>query len=79
MTPDTAGLSFDAVAHQYDGSRPGYPPELVDHACATAGLHPGDRVLELGCGTGQLTHPLLERGLRVTAIEPGANLIALAA
>jgi hypothetical protein len=28
-------------------------------------------VLEIGCGTGQLTRSLLARGLRVTAIEPG--------
>ena len=67
------------MAREYDRSRPGYPPELVAHACATAGLHAGDRVLEIGCGSGQLTCALVERGLRVTAIEPGASLIALAA
>ncbi|MBJ7608203.1 MAG: class I SAM-dependent methyltransferase [Candidatus Dormibacteraeota bacterium] len=72
------GLSFDRVAREYDRRRPGYPSELVAHACATAGLEAGDRVLEIGCGTGQLTCALVERGLRVTAIEPGANLIALA-
>jgi len=73
------GLSFDRVAREYDRSRPGYPPELVAHACATAGLRAGDRVLEIGCGGGQLTCALVERGLRVAAIEPGASLIALAA
>jgi SAM-dependent methyltransferase len=35
-------------------------------------------VLEIGCGTGQLTRSLLERGLRVTAVEPGERLIAQA-
>jgi SAM-dependent methyltransferase len=35
-------------------------------------------VLEIGCGTGQLTRSLLARGLRVTAIEPGERLIARA-
>ena len=39
----------------------------------------GDRVLEIGCGTGQLTGSLLARGLRVTALEPGDQLIAIAA
>ncbi|MDQ2960385.1 MAG: methyltransferase domain-containing protein, partial [Candidatus Dormibacteraeota bacterium] len=72
------GLSFDRVAREYDRSRPQYPPELVAHACSVAGLGAGDRVLEIGCGSGQLTRDLLARGLRVTAIEPGANLIALA-
>lgn len=73
------GLSFDRVAREYDRNRPGYPPDLVAHAWATAGLQAGDQVLEIGCGSGQLTCALIERGLRVTAIEPGANLIALAA
>jgi SAM-dependent methyltransferase len=35
-------------------------------------------VLEVGCGTGQLTRSLLARGLRVTAVEPGERLIARA-
>jgi SAM-dependent methyltransferase len=35
-------------------------------------------VLEVGCGSGQLTRALLARGLRVTAVEPGQNLITLA-
>jgi SAM-dependent methyltransferase len=43
-----------------------------------AGIEPGARVLEVGCGTGQLTRSLLARGLRVTAVEPGRQLIARA-
>ena len=35
-------------------------------------------MLEVGCGTGQLTRGLVARGLRVTALEPGKSLIALA-
>jgi SAM-dependent methyltransferase len=35
-------------------------------------------VLEIGCGTGQLTRSLLARGLRVTALEPGDQLIRVA-
>jgi SAM-dependent methyltransferase len=35
-------------------------------------------VLEIGCGTGQLTRSLLARGLRVTAVEPGGQLLARA-
>ncbi len=39
---------------------------------------PGAAVLEIGCGTGQLTRSLLARGLRVTAVEPGQQLIVRA-
>jgi len=72
------GRVFDEVAAEYDRNRPVYPDELVDHACQVAALRDGDQVLEIGCGSGQLTRSLLARGLRVTAVEPGANLIALA-
>lgn len=72
------GKVFDEVAVEYDRHRPAYPDELIDQACQFAGIGIGDRVLEIGCGSGQLTRGLLARGLRVTALEPGPSLIALA-
>jgi len=72
------GTVFDGIAAEYDRHRPAYPDELVDRAVQLAGIGSGDQVLEVGCGTGQLTRSLLARGLHVTALEPGANLIALA-
>jgi len=72
------GTVFDEVADEYDRTRPMYPDALVDRACEVAGLGPGDPVLEIGCGTGQLTRSLIGRGLRVTAVEPGGNLMRLA-
>jgi SAM-dependent methyltransferase len=72
------GNVFNEVAQEYDRHRPTYPDSLIDRACEVAGLGPGAAVLEIGCGTGQLTRSLLARGLRVTAIEPGERLLALA-
>jgi SAM-dependent methyltransferase len=72
------GKAFDEVAAEYDRSRPTYPGELITRACEVAGIGPGDWVLEVGCGSGQLTRDLLARGLHVTAVEPGENLLALA-
>jgi SAM-dependent methyltransferase len=72
------GKVFDQIADAYDRHRPTYPPALLDHVCRLAGLDVGDRVLEIGCGTGQLTRDLLARGLRVSAVEPGERLVALA-
>ena len=69
---------FDEIAAEYDRRRPAYPDELVDQACRVAGIGSGHHVLELGCGSGQLTRGLVARGLYVTALEPGKSLMALA-
>lgn len=65
---------FDADAQAYDRTRPVCPAELYDDLVRLAGLAAGDRVAEIGCGTGQATVPLAERGLLVTALELGAQL-----
>jgi SAM-dependent methyltransferase len=72
------GTVFNDVAAEYGRNRPVYPDTLIDHACDVAGIGRGDRVLEIGCGTGQLTRSLVARGLCVTALEPGDRLLAIA-
>src|SRR5262245_12346823 len=62
---------FDQIAALYEATRPGYPRELVEFIAQTAGLSPGSPVLEIGCGTGQLTEHLAGIGLQVTAIDLG--------
>lgn len=69
---------FDTVAEQYDRARPTYPDALFDEIVALSGIPHGGRVLEIGCGTGQATRPMAERGYRITAIELGPNLAAIA-
>ena len=43
-----------------------------------ADLQPGDRLLEVGCGTGKATVPLARRGYRLTCLELGPELAAAA-
>lgn len=69
---------FDEDAELYDRARPGYPDALFDDLFALAGIGAGSRVLEIGCGTGQATVALAERGCVVVAVELGANLAAVA-
>ena len=69
---------FDLAPDLYDRTRPVCPDALFDDLIRLADLGQGDAVVEIGCGTGQATLPLAERGLRVTAVELGAGLADLA-
>ena len=70
--------TFNGAAGNYDRVRPDYPRELFDDLIATAGLAAGDHLLEVGCGTGKATMPLARRGFRITGLEPGPDLAAVA-
>ncbi|MFJ9569725.1 methyltransferase domain-containing protein [Streptomyces sp. SID4944] len=37
---------------------------------------PGASILELGCGAGRVTHPLVGRGFAVTAVDESAEMLA---
>src|SRR5215468_10660787 len=69
--------TFNEDAERYDRARPRYPAQMFDDLVA-AGVTPGARLLEIGCGTGQATVPLAERGYRVVAVESGADMAAVA-
>jgi SAM-dependent methyltransferase len=70
--------TFTEDAELYDRARPGYPSGAIDELAELAGLEPGRRALEIGCGTGRLTVSLARRGCRVTAVELGAEMAAVA-
>jgi ubiquinone/menaquinone biosynthesis C-methylase UbiE len=69
---------FDQVARLYEATRPGYPPELAEFVAATAGIGAGAAVLEVGCGTGQLTERLVPLRFALTAIDVGTSMIKVA-
>jgi SAM-dependent methyltransferase len=69
---------FDSVASLYHESRQGYPSQIVEWIAATAGLRDGSRVLETGCGTGQLTRQLVRFPIWLTAIDIAPAMVSRA-
>ena len=67
--------TFDRDPELYERARPGYPAALFDEL---DDLLPGSQLLEIGCGTGQATRVLAERGYAVTCVELGAAMAAAA-
>jgi SAM-dependent methyltransferase len=75
---DQRRLSFGSVAANYDAFRPSYPSQLVAEILAYACVGLGGRALESGAGTGIATALFAARGLRVTAVEPSAEMAEVA-
>jgi SAM-dependent methyltransferase len=81
--PTRFGLasSFSTVAPHYDATR--HIPAASLHACydrlIAAGLFPGHgRICDAGCGTGQISLPLAERGYVVAGYDIAAEMVRLA-
>jgi ubiquinone/menaquinone biosynthesis C-methylase UbiE len=66
------------VAH-YARFRTGYPPERVRALAAIMGIDRDDTLLDIGCGTGQLTIPLAQYAETVIAIDPVPEMLATGA
>ena len=61
---------FSSRVEQYVQYRPSYPVAAIDYLMNEVGVRPGTAVADIGAGTGIFTKLLLERGARVTAVEP---------
>ena len=53
--------------------------EEVDHIISQLGLHPGDRVLDVGCGPGRHSVELARRGIRCHGIDISQRFLELVA
>ncbi|MFJ8828875.1 class I SAM-dependent methyltransferase [Micromonospora aurantiaca] len=66
------------VATYYARHRRGYPPEVLDALAAAFRLGADDTVVDLGCGTGQLSIPLADRVGAVIGMDPEPDMLAIA-
>jgi SAM-dependent methyltransferase len=66
---------FRGTARYYDEFRVPYPPSLIDDLAARAGE--GGRLLDLACGTGQITFALHDRYREVWAVDQEPEMVAV--
>jgi SAM-dependent methyltransferase len=70
-------VSFDVAADAYDAFMGRYSVPLSPQLADLAGVRAGQRVLDVGCGTGALTSELVARlgGTSVAAVDPSASFV----
>jgi SAM-dependent methyltransferase len=73
-------MSFDVPADAYQRYMGRYSRPLAEQYVDLLGVRRGDRVLDVGCGPGVLTAPLVERcgAENVAAVDPSGSFVAAA-
>lgn len=71
----SSGFSDDAAAY-YARYRRGYPDSFVDALVHALTLSRASTIIDLGCGTGQLTLPLAKRVGRVIGVDPEPDMLS---
>jgi ubiquinone/menaquinone biosynthesis C-methylase UbiE len=66
---------FKGTSEYYSRYRIGYNDVVFDYLCKELSLSDGDLVLDLGCGTGQVSIPLARRGCLVYAVDPDVEML----
>jgi SAM-dependent methyltransferase len=78
---DDVAASYDALAPAYDLLTGGHDhaawASAVEGLARRAGLD-GRRLLDVGCGTGNLIAPMLARGYEVTGVDVSPGMLAVA-
>ena len=82
MTACAAGAAFDTLAERYDALWSKTAIGRAQRAAVWRRIDPlfqaGDRVLDVGCGTGVDAIHLMERGIRLDAVDASSEMARLA-
>ena len=68
---------YKGIAATYDEIRPSYPKELIEDIIMKTGIGAGDRLLEIGAGTGKATLQFAEKGFSIHGIELGEDMAVI--
>ena len=77
--PDGSAGLFAGTAWHYARYRPGYPDAFFADVVARFRLDGAGRLLDLGCGTGQLTVPLARHVAEAVGVDPEPQMLLEAA
>ncbi|WP_083972657.1 class I SAM-dependent methyltransferase [Actinoplanes awajinensis] len=72
-------VDFGRTAQDYARHRAGFPPALAERLTSYRIGAAGQKILDLGTGTGSLARLLAARGATVTGLDPAPSLLAEAA
>lgn len=69
---------FRTAAQHYLAGRPPYPEGLIARVAQLCELRPGDRVMDLGCGPGQLARAFAPHVAEIVALDPEPEMLRVA-
>jgi SAM-dependent methyltransferase len=71
-------LHDDTIAQGYDANLGGASLIVVDHSFVLEHCQPPGWLIDMGCGTGRLLVPLVQRGYRVLGVDLSAPMLRIA-
>ncbi|GEM_PF-2090764 len=70
--------NFGKVSELYDKARIGYPEELIGDALKFSKIDKKARILDVGCGSGQLIESLFRKGFYIVGLDISQDLVEIA-